>query len=69
MIVYVRYPDTKVDYVNSLVLDRLIRDRTITEFFRPSERQWVDIVHGRVRRGTPAAYEGAERRLIGLKEG
>jgi hypothetical protein len=67
MILYVRYPNMKVDYVNALFINRLIRDKAITMFFRPSEQRWVDIEHGPVRRDGPSRYSGAERRGLGLK--
>jgi hypothetical protein len=68
MIVYVRYPDKKVDYVNSLTLGRLIREKAITAFFRPSEHQWIDAEDGRVRQETQTRYRGVERRAVNLME-
>ena len=67
MILYVRFPNMKFDYVNVLIIDRLIREKAITAFFRPSEQRWVDIEHGPVRRDKPDRYTGVERRGVGLK--
>jgi hypothetical protein len=69
MILYVRYPNMKVDYVNALMVGHLIKDKAITAFFRPSELQWVDIEHGPVRKDKPGRYTGVERRGVGLKRG
>jgi hypothetical protein len=69
MLVHVRYPDRKGDYVNSLTFDRLIRDRAIAAFFRPSEQQWIDIRYGPLRTNNPARYTGVEMRAVNPKEG
>jgi hypothetical protein len=64
MILYVRYKDGKTDYVNPLLLDTLIHNEEISMFFRPSERQWIDVDSGRIRRGTKHGYHGMERRNL-----
>ncbi len=68
MILHIRYPDMKTDYVNSLMLDGLIRDKAIAAFFRPSEQRWIHIRFGRVRKNNPAPYTGVERRAVNLKD-
>ncbi len=67
MLVHVRYPDGKADYVDIFVLDRLIEDKAIAAFFRPSEQRWIHIRFGRIRQKNPAPYTGAERRSIGQR--
>jgi hypothetical protein len=62
MILYVRYKDGKSDYVNALFLDLLIRDEEITMFYRPSERQWIDVNSGRIRQEGSHHSGGVERR-------
>ncbi len=62
MIVYVRYPNARVDYVKAAMLGRLIRDKVIAEFYRPSEGRWISVEHGPVRSDNPALYVGVERR-------
>jgi hypothetical protein len=62
MILYVRYKNGKSDYTNALLLDSLIRDEEITMFYRPSERQWIEIDSMRIRREDVCHYEGIERR-------
>jgi hypothetical protein len=64
VILYVRYRDGKCDYVNALFIEGLIRDQEISMFYRPSERQWIDVDSGRIRRGTRERYDGAERRSL-----
>lgn len=62
MILYVRYKDEKSDYVNALFLDSLIRDKEISMFYRPSERQWIHVDSGRIRGEGSHHYDGVERR-------
>ena len=62
MVLYVRYKDGRSDYVHSLFLGTLIRDKEISMFYRPSERQWIDVESGRLRREGRSGYDGVERR-------
>jgi hypothetical protein len=66
MILYVRYKDERIGHVNALFLDSLIRDREITMFYRPSERQWIGVGSGLTRKESNRHYSGAERRTRSL---
>ncbi|WP_028893377.1 GSU3473 family protein [Syntrophorhabdus aromaticivorans] len=65
MLLRIQYPDSKYDYVDTPTLDRLIEFRRIRQFFRPSEKKWVDISRDPVR-GLGGNYSGPERRLTTL---
>ncbi len=62
MVLRVRYPNQKYDYVSSAIIDRLITQKQIGTFYRPSEGRWIDIEHGPLRKEANAGYEGIERR-------
>lgn len=62
MIIHVQYRDKRFDYVNSQFLEGLIRERTIRQFFRPSEKKWVHIDLDPIRGMGGNPYSGAERR-------
>ncbi len=62
MLLRVQYPNETYDYVSAATLDGLIGALQIRQFYRPSEKGWVDIVKGPVREKT-VAYTGLERRL------
>jgi hypothetical protein len=43
MLLRIQYQDNKYNYVSPETLDELIMSRRIRQFFRPSEKRWVDI--------------------------
>jgi hypothetical protein len=64
MLLRIQYQDNKYNYVSPENLDELIMSRKIRQFFRPSEKRWVDIEEA-ARRGYPrGAYSGPERRMV-----
>jgi hypothetical protein len=62
MIIHVQYRDKKYDYVNSQFLEGLIEERTIRQFFRPSEKKWIHIDLDPIRGRGGKPYNGEERR-------
>jgi hypothetical protein len=62
MVLRVRYPNRKYDYVSSAAIDRLITQKQIGMFYRPSEKRWIDIEHGPLRKDANTGYDGIERR-------
>ncbi len=64
MIIHVQYRDKKYDYVNSLFLEGLIQERTIRQFFRPSEKKWINIDLDPIRGRGGRPYSGSERREV-----
>lgn len=66
MLLHIQYPDKKFDYINTTMLDHLIRNRTIQKFYRPSEARWVDIDLDPLRGEAVEYYDGMERRRSGL---
>ena len=60
MLLRVQYQNKKYDYVNAAALNELI---DIRQFFRPSEKNWIDIEQGPLR-GVGGHYVGRERRSI-----
>jgi hypothetical protein len=61
MILHVQYQDHRYDYVDTHTLDRLLEGKNLRQFYRPSERRWVD-VHRDSLRGTGGGYGGLNRR-------
>jgi hypothetical protein len=67
MLLHIQYPDKRYDYISTAMLDRLIRNRIVKKFFRPSEDRWVDIDLDPVRgEAVEEHYDGMERRSSGL---
>ena len=66
MVLHIQYPDKKYDYISTLMLDHLIRKRSIKKFFRLSENRWVDIDLDPLRGEAVEHYDGMERRSSGL---
>ncbi len=62
MIIHIQYRDKKYDYVDSRFLESLIQEKTIRQFFRPSEKKWVHIDLDPVRGRGGKPYGGLERR-------
>ena len=59
--IHVKYQDDSYDYVDDTMLDYLIASRSIKEFYRPSEADWVDVYESPIR-GEGLSYIGPERR-------
>ncbi len=53
MTLHVQYKSGTYDYVQNRTLDRLIEEDAILQFYRPSEKRWVDVetdpVRGKIR--------------------
>jgi len=61
MLVHVRYDNDSDGYVDALTLDRLFLGKTLKQFYRPSERRWVDVYRDPIR-GLGGNYSGHDRR-------
>ncbi len=61
MILHVQYRDLRYDYVTTRTLDRLLADKQLRLFFRPSEKRWVNVLSDPVR-GIGGEYVGPDRR-------
>ncbi|HOD36632.1 MAG TPA: hypothetical protein PLR20_12625 [Syntrophales bacterium] len=57
----VRYRNNREGLVDDVTLNELIVSKKIKQFYRPSEKRWVNIETDPVRR-TPRLYSGSERR-------
>ncbi len=54
------------DYVSSQVLDGLILREEISHFYRPMDKEWVNVKLDLIR-GTGGKYDGPERRMLELE--
>ena len=61
MVLHVQYKDFKYDYVNTHNLDRLLADKSLHRFYRPSEKRMVNVYRDPVR-GVGGNYSGPDRR-------
>ena len=61
MILHVQYRDFKYDFVNARTLDKLLADKSLHRFRRPSEKGWVSVYRGPIR-GKGGNYSGPDRR-------
>ena len=61
MLLHVQYKDFSYDHVDAITLDRLLADRNIRLFYRPSEERWVYVYRDAVR-GIGGDYSGPNRR-------
>ena len=43
MILHVQYNDLRCDYVDANSLDRFLAGKIIRQFYRPSEKRWVNV--------------------------
>jgi hypothetical protein len=64
MTLHVQYSDGKYDYVNGGRLDKLIDLDRLRQFYRPSEKRWVDVEFDRIRSAERIIYIGPERRSL-----
>jgi hypothetical protein len=61
MILHVQYSNYHYDYVDNRTLDRPLAGRSIRQFYRPSEKKWVNVFFDPVR-GMGGYYHGINRR-------
>jgi hypothetical protein len=66
MVIRIRYPNLTYDYVSSQMIDKLIAEKQTIMFYRPSERQWIDVERASIRREAARRYNGIERRNSSL---
>ncbi len=59
----VQYTNKRHDIVSATMLDQLISLEKITKFYRPSEKRWVTLEVGPIRKGLHP-YTGLERRRL-----
>jgi len=65
MTLRVQYVNGKYDYVNNRTLDRLIEQDLVRQFYRPSEKRWIDVATDPVR-GKVLFYRLAEQRWVNI---
>ena len=63
MVLRVQYHDGKFDYVAESALTRLIAEKEIKQFYRPSEEKWITVGFDPTR-GLGGNYTGPERRQM-----
>ena len=61
MVFLVQYKDFSYDRVDARTLDKLLVNKTIRLFYRPSEFKWVYVLRDPIR-GIGGDYSGSERR-------
>jgi hypothetical protein len=61
MMLHVQYKDFNYDFVDTRTLDRLLEGKRILQFYRPSEKRWVDVYRDPIR-GKGGNYSGPDRR-------
>ena len=66
MMLHVQYRNNHYDFVNTQTLDRLLAEKEIRKFLRPSEGKWVDVDAGPTR-GLGGRYSGPNRRHSNIK--
>ena len=65
MTLHVQYKNGKYDYVDNHTLDTLIDEDLILQFYRPSERKWIDVETDPVR-GKIRVYNFEEGRWVNV---
>jgi hypothetical protein len=61
MMLYVQYQNDGYDFVNTQTLDRLLTSKKVRQFYRPSEKKWIDVSNDPIR-GIGGFYLGPNRR-------
>jgi hypothetical protein len=61
MMLHVQYQNYDYDFVNAETLDRLLAGNEIRQFYRPSEKRWIDVERDPIR-GSGGGYLGPDRR-------
>ena len=67
MILHVQYKNFYYDYVDTLTLDRLLEGKGIRQFYRPSEKRWIDASLDPIR-GMGGRYQGVNRRQFHIAQ-
>lgn len=67
MILHVQYNDFRYDYVDTNSLDRFLAGKSIRQFYRPSEKRWVDVSLDPIR-GNGGHYLGVNRRQFHIAQ-
>ena len=65
MTLRVQYVNGKYDYVDNQTLDRLIDQDLVRQFYRPSEKRWIDVATDPVR-GKVLFYRLEEQRWVNI---
>jgi len=61
MVYHVHYKASIYDYVDAYTLDKLLVNKSIQRFYRPSEERWVNVLSDPIR-GIGGEYVGPDRR-------
>ncbi len=61
MLLHVQYKNGSDGYVDANTLDRLLLGKTLEQFYRPSEKRWVNVYRDPIR-GLGGDYSGRNRR-------
>lgn len=63
MILYVQYRDFHYEYVDTRTFERLLADKKLRLFYRPSEKRWIYLLRDLDPiRGIGGDYSGPDRR-------
>ena len=65
MVLHVQYQNDQYDYIGAHVLDKLLKNESLREFFRPSEERWVNVYRDPIR-GEGGDYRGPDRRQLNV---
>lgn len=61
MLLHVQYDNDSDGYVDSYTLDKLLLGKTLKQFYRPSEKRWINVYRDPIR-GLGGKYSGHDRR-------
>ncbi len=61
MLLHVQYDNDSDGYVDSYTLDNLLLGKTLKQFYRPSEKRWINVYRDPIR-GLGGNYSGQDRR-------
>ena len=61
MLIRVQYHNDTYGAVDGPSLDRLLLGKTVRQFYRPSEKRWIDVYRDPIR-GLGGDYDGPDRR-------
>jgi hypothetical protein len=61
MLLHVQYDNDNYGYVDGATLDMLLLGKTLKQFYRPSEKRWVNVYRTPIR-GLGGDYSGFDRR-------
>ncbi len=66
--IWIKYRNRVEDVVDQRMLDNLLDQDAIEQFFRASESRWIRPSVDKVRGARGGQYEGPERRLVGSQQ-